>query len=66
LKTVFEGISKGTEPLNQAIPITSKDGIGELTSSFNQMAKHLYDAQEGLKKNAKTLRYKKTQHEDYS
>ncbi|MEW6108886.1 MAG: DUF3365 domain-containing protein [Nitrospirota bacterium] len=55
LTTVFEGIVKGTEPLNQDLPITSKDEIGELTASFNQMSKHLYDAQEGLKKNAETL-----------
>ncbi len=56
LTTVFEGIVKGTEPLNQDLPISSKDEIGELTASFNQMAGHLYNAQEGLKKNAETLR----------
>ena len=56
LTTIFEGIVKGTEPLNQYLPINSKDEIGELTDSFNQMAKHLYNAQEGLKKNAETLR----------
>jgi two-component system NtrC family sensor kinase len=55
LKTVFEGISKGTEPLNQDLPIASKDEIGELTASFNEMAKHLYSAQENLKENAETL-----------
>ncbi|MBT9536983.1 MAG: DUF3365 domain-containing protein [Nitrospirae bacterium] len=56
LTTIFNGIVKGTEPLNQYLPINSKDEIGELTDSFNQMAKHLYNAQEDLKKNAETLR----------
>jgi nitrogen-specific signal transduction histidine kinase/HAMP domain-containing protein len=55
LTTVFKGIANGTEPLNQDLPIRSEDEIGELTASFNQMAKHLYAAQEGLKKNAGTL-----------
>jgi two-component system, NtrC family, sensor kinase len=55
LTTVFEGIVKGTEPLNQDLPITSKNEIGELTESFNQMGKHLYSAQEDLKKNAEVL-----------
>lgn len=56
LKVIFEGIAKGTEPLNQNVPITSKDEIGELTDSFNQMAKHLFNAHEGLRKSAETLR----------
>ncbi len=56
LTTIFNGIVKGTEPLNQDLPITAKDEIGELTESFNQMAKHLYSAQEDLKKNAEALR----------
>lgn len=55
LKSVFEGISKGTEPLNQTLPVASRDEIGELTESFNEMAKHLYSAQEDLKENANTL-----------
>lgn len=55
LTTIFEGIVKGTEPLNQDLPITTRDEIGEMTASFNQMAKYLYDAQEGLKNNAETL-----------
>lgn len=56
LTTVFEGIVKGTETLNQDLPIIAKDEIGELTASFNQMAEYLHNAQEGLKKNAETLR----------
>ncbi|HWR58655.1 MAG TPA: DUF3365 domain-containing protein, partial [Thermodesulfovibrionales bacterium] len=56
LKSVFEGISRGTEPLNQRLPIITQDEIGELTESFNEMAKHLYSAQENLKENAETLR----------
>ncbi len=56
LTTIFDGIVKGTEPLSQDLPITTNDEIGELTSSFNQMAKYMYNAQEDLKKNAETLR----------
>ncbi|MEW6738283.1 MAG: c-type heme family protein [Nitrospirota bacterium] len=56
LTTIFEGIVNGTEPLNQNLPITAKDEIGELTASFNQMARHLYEAQEKTRKNAETLR----------
>ncbi|MDA8215845.1 MAG: DUF3365 domain-containing protein [Nitrospiraceae bacterium] len=56
LTTVFKGIAKGTEPLNQDLTITTHDEIGELTESFNQMSKHLYNAQEDLRKNAETLR----------
>ncbi len=55
LTTIFDGIVRGTEPLNQDLPITSKDEIGELMESFNQMAKHLFSAQEDLRKNAETL-----------
>ncbi len=56
LSTVFKGIASGTEPLNQDLAITTYDEIGELTESFNQMARHLYNAQEDLRKNAETLR----------
>lgn len=56
LTTKFEGIVKGTEPLNQDLPIKTEDEIGEMTASFNQMAKYLYDAHEDLKDNAETLR----------
>jgi nitrogen-specific signal transduction histidine kinase len=55
LTTVFKGIVKGTEPLKQDLPIDAKDEMGELTESFNEMATHLYSAQEDLKKNAETL-----------
>lgn len=56
LTTIFEGIANGTEPLKQNLPITTKDEIGELTASFNQMARHLHEAQEKTRKNAETLR----------
>lgn len=56
LTSVFKGIATGIEPLNQNLVITSHDEIGELTESFNQMARHLCIAQEDLKKNAETLR----------
>ncbi len=52
----FRKIVEGTEPLNQMLPIQRGDEIGELTASFNQMARHLYEAQEGMKKQAETLR----------
>lgn len=55
LKTKFDGIVKGTEPLNKELPIEARDEVGEMTSSFNQMARHLYDAQERLKGSAETL-----------
>lgn len=53
---LFRGIVKGTEPLNQMLPIKRGDEIGELTASFNQMARHLFDAQEEMRKQAETLR----------
>lgn len=56
LSALFKDIARGTEPLNQDLAIASKDEIGELTDSFNQMARHLYNAHEDLRKNAETLR----------
>lgn len=56
MTTLFRGIVKGTEPLNQMLPIKRGDEIGELTASFNQMARHLFDAQEEMRKQAETLR----------
>lgn len=56
LKVIFDRIAKGDQPLIQDIPVVSKDEIGELTESFNQMTRHLFNAQENLKKGAETLR----------
>lgn len=55
LSSLFKGIVEGTEPLNQKIEVKTKDEIGELICSFNQMAIHLYEAQEATKKYADTL-----------
>ncbi len=55
LAEVFTGIAKGTEPLGQELPVTTSDEIGELTASFNLMARHLFNAQESLKENVETL-----------
>ncbi|HOA83058.1 MAG TPA: DUF3365 domain-containing protein [Thermodesulfovibrio thiophilus] len=55
LSLLFRGIVDGTEPLNQTIEVKTKDEIGELIFSFNQMAKYLYEAQEATKKHAETL-----------
>lgn len=55
LSSLFRGIVNGTEPLNQTIEVKTKDEIGDLILSFNQMAKYLYDAQEATKKYADTL-----------
>jgi len=56
MTTLFREIVKGTEPLNQTLPINRGDEIGELTASFNQMSRHLFEAQEEMRKNAETLR----------
>lgn len=56
LTDLFKHIVDGTEPLPQGIPVKRMDEIGELINSFNQMSRHLYEAQEGLRKNADTLR----------
>ncbi len=55
LSSLFRGIVSGHEPLNQTIEIKTRDEIGELILSFNQMSKYLYDAQEATKKYAETL-----------
>ncbi|MFN3739665.1 MAG: DUF3365 domain-containing protein [Thermodesulfovibrionales bacterium] len=56
LSGVFKNIVDGTEPLNQNIPVQSKDEIGELITSFNQMSRYLYEAQEAMRKHAETLK----------
>ncbi|MCX7794645.1 MAG: DUF3365 domain-containing protein [Thermodesulfovibrionales bacterium] len=56
LTGIFRNIVNGTEPLNQNIYVRSKDEIGELITSFNQMARHLYEAQEEMKKQTETLK----------
>jgi len=56
LTKIFEGIAKGAEPLTLELPITTRDEIGELTASFNLMTRHLFNAQEELKKYSETLR----------
>lgn len=55
LSLLFRGIVNGTEPLNQTIEVKTKDEIGELIFSFNQMSKYLFEAQEATKKYAETL-----------
>ncbi len=56
LTGIFKGIADGTKPLNQDIPVQSKDEIGELIVSFNQMARHLYEAHEAMRKQTETLK----------
>lgn len=56
LTGTFKNIVDGTEPLSQNIPVHSKDEIGELIISFNQMSRHLYEAQEAIKKQTETLK----------
>ncbi len=51
----FKAIDKGDRPLGETIPVTSSDEIGEVTESFNTMAKHLAEAQETLKANTELL-----------
>ncbi|MCL4458176.1 MAG: DUF3365 domain-containing protein [Nitrospirae bacterium] len=52
LSGIFRGIARGTEPLGREIPSNRKDEIGDLTESFNILARHLLEAQEKLKKAA--------------
>ncbi len=53
LSGIFRGIANGTEPLGKDIPNTRRDEIGDLTESFNMLAKHLLDAQDRLKRTAR-------------
>ncbi|MFZ5998779.1 MAG: c-type heme family protein [Nitrospirota bacterium] len=50
LSRFFRSIAKGEEPLGKKMPIDRHDEIGDLTESFNILAKHLLDAQERLKR----------------
>ncbi len=50
LADIFTGISNGTEPLGKKIPADKNDEIGDLTESFNTLARHLLDAEEKLRR----------------
>lgn len=52
LSHIFRSIAKGTVPLGKDIPSNRRDEIGDLTESFNILARHLLDAQMRLKKAA--------------
>lgn len=52
LSKIFRGIAQGEEPLGKQIPIDRRDEIGDLTESFNTLARHLLEAQERLKEAA--------------
>jgi signal transduction histidine kinase len=56
LSNIFKGIVSGSLPLGKDITVTNNDEIGELTESFNILARHLHDAQERLKRTAKIER----------
>ncbi len=56
LTLTFNAIARGSEPLRNDIPVDSRDEIGELTESFNEMARHLIETQEELKKKVETMR----------
>jgi len=56
LSNVFRGIVSGSLPLGKDIAVKNNDEIGELTESFNILGRHLYDAQERLKRAAKIER----------
>lgn len=51
----FDEISGGARPLSDEIPVLRLDEIGELTTSFNALARHLATAQETLEGNAAVL-----------
>src|SRR5208283_2029988 len=50
LADIFTGISMGTEPLGKKIPADRNDEIGDLTESFNTLARHLLDAEGKLRR----------------
>ncbi len=52
LSGLFRKIADDKEPLGIDIPVNRTDEIGDLTESFNILARHLLDAQERLKKTA--------------
>ncbi len=52
LSKIFRGIASGKESLGKEIHIDRRDEIGDLTESFNTLARHLLEAQERLKKAA--------------
>lgn len=52
LSKIFKSIAQGRESLGKEIPIKSRDEIGDLTESFNTLARHLLEAQERLKETA--------------
>ncbi|WP_028841666.1 c-type heme family protein [Thermodesulfobacterium hveragerdense] len=51
----FRNIISGKAPLSQRLEVERRDEIGELLQSFNQLAKHLFEAQEAIKTYAQTL-----------
>ena len=51
----FDAIAGGTQPLRTEVPIAQRDEIGDLTASFNALARHLAAAQENLETNAAVL-----------
>ncbi|MCX8027851.1 MAG: DUF3365 domain-containing protein [Thermodesulfovibrionales bacterium] len=52
LARTFKDIVEGKEKLGSEIPSSRTDEIGELTNSFNILSRHLYEAEEKLKKAA--------------
>ncbi|MBZ4681939.1 MAG: two-component system, NtrC family, sensor kinase [Thermodesulfobacterium sp.] len=51
----FRNIISGNVPLSQRLEVERGDEIGELLQSFNQLANHLFEAQEAIKTYAQTL-----------
>ncbi len=56
LSNIFKEIVNGSLPLGKDIAIKRNDEIGELTESFNTLARHLLEAQERLKRAAEIER----------